>query len=220
MRKLSRRAPLGGASRRAGHSNRRIRRGPRLQELLARCGDNVDSPIRHNRTGSRKLWSCGSARAFEKGETVRDGPNRRLMIENKGRPARNLVHRISRKVGLGCRDGLGARSQVESASNAASDGGENRSCPKLADESGLDFLTLVSVGDGQRKTVWPIARYVGRPDVGIWRQAERHHARTRALPHAPDIRVVGIEDGDSAPRQIRDKPALFLRRRNQAAKFA
>ncbi len=58
--------------------------------------------------GSEDHGLAGSAGGFEKGETVRNGPNRRLMIQNEGGTSRNKVHRISRKVGLGCRDRFGA----------------------------------------------------------------------------------------------------------------
>ena len=52
-----------------------------------------------------------SGGAFEEGETVGNGPRRGLVIENEGRAAGNMVHGISRKVGLGRGDGLGARPQ-------------------------------------------------------------------------------------------------------------
>ena len=118
-----------------------------------------------------------SAGAFEKSETGGNGPDRRLMIEDEGRAAGNMVYGISRKVGLGRGDGLGARPQVESAGNAAGDGGQNRSRPKLADEPGLYLLTLVSVGDRQRKTIWPTARYTACPDAAF---GERPKDITRA----------------------------------------
>src|SRR5262245_33837157 len=42
--------------------------------------------------------------------------------------------------------------------------------------------------------------------------------RARARGHASDIRIVGVENGNPAPRQIFDEPALLLCRPLQGAK--